>query len=85
VRTLKELHGGVEVAGRGPCTAERIARQVDAALSQLPATHVAALVANTCEQQSLETISRRLGLPIDLVRTYCSQARALVRIAPWNS
>lgn len=74
------------LAGTIPDETERLnlQQQLEYALSQLPPTHAAVLLAHKRDGLSYEEVAARLNLSIHTVEKYITQAKARIRLMPWE-
>jgi RNA polymerase sigma-19 factor, ECF subfamily len=59
-------------------------QQLERALSQLPSTHAAVLLAHKRDGLSYEEVAAQLGLSIHTVEKYLTQAKARIRTMSWD-
>jgi RNA polymerase sigma-70 factor (ECF subfamily) len=59
-------------------------QQLDRALAQLPPTHAAVLLAHKRDGLSYEEVAAKLRLSIHTVEKYLTQAKARIRMMPWE-
>jgi RNA polymerase sigma-70 factor (ECF subfamily) len=59
-------------------------QQLERALSQLPPTHAAVLLAHKRDGLSYEEVAEKLHLSIHTVEKYLTQAKARIRTMPWE-
>lgn len=59
-------------------------QQLERALSQLPPTHAAVLLAHKRDGLSYEEVAQKLGLSIHTVEKYLTQAKARIRMMSWE-
>lgn len=59
-------------------------QQIARALRQLPANHAAVLLAHKRDGMSYEEVAVKLGLSVNTVEKYITQAKARIRTMPWE-
>jgi RNA polymerase sigma-19 factor, ECF subfamily len=59
-------------------------QQLERALSQLPSTHAAVLLAHKRDGLSYEEVAAKLNLSVHTVEKYVTQAKARIRLMSWE-